>query len=144
MNKEDCKHIADQLTIKGPNCIAMRIVICAISMLHTLILQELTKNSHTACCVCYANHNIFQGGVFFEDIHLILVDCLPRGSAMENLKIHDDATKVPFLNIVECIHRVCCTISPSPVVTCPRSLNISGGLLCQCTTFKYCSSHSIC
>ena len=115
--------------------------------MYTLEAQELTKNAHTARCICYANHNIFHSGVFFEDIHLIIVDCLTEGSAVEDLEIHNDAVQVPVLNVVECGCCVACAIFPSSMITCPRSVELryfhQGCPLCQCTMSKYCFSHPI-
>jgi hypothetical protein len=46
------------LTIKSQHSIAMQIMISTICMLHTIVMQVLSKNSHTTSGICNTNYKV--------------------------------------------------------------------------------------
>jgi len=109
------------LTIKSQHSIAMQIMISTICMLHTIVSQVLSKNSHTTSGICNTNYKVSLCCVSCQHLRLVIIYGLTRSGAMKYFEVNDDATHVPVLDVMKSCHGVRCIIATRPMVGGPRT-----------------------
>ena len=126
------------LTIKSQHSIAMQIMISTICMLHAIVMQVISKNSHTTSGICNTNYKVTLCCVSCQHFRLVIIYGLTRSGAMKYFEVNDDATQGPVLDVMKSCRGVCCIITTCPMVGGPP-LDITVALNNQSyTTSKEC------
>ena len=91
-------------------------MIGTICMFHAIIVQVLSKNSHTPSGVGNTNHNVFLRCVFCQHGRLIFVNCLTRSCAVKYFNINNYVTERPLLDVMKSGGRVSSVIASRPIL----------------------------
>ncbi len=86
-------------------------------MLHTIVTQVLSKNSHTTSGICNTNYKVALCCVSCQHLRLVNIYGLTRSGAMKYFEVHDDATHLPVLDVMTSCCGVRCIITTRPMVS---------------------------
>jgi hypothetical protein len=89
------------LTIKSQHTIAMQIMIGTICMLHAIIAQVVSKNSHTTSCVCNTDNMVALCCVSCQHFRLVIINGLTRSRTMKYFEVNNYVTEEPVLNVMK-------------------------------------------
>jgi hypothetical protein len=89
------------LTIKSQHSIAMQIMISTICMLHAIIAQVVSKNSHTTSCIHNTDCKVALCCVSSQPLRLVILNGLTSSRAMKYFEVNNYVTKGPVLNVMK-------------------------------------------